>query len=276
MDAFAVVRDVVLLTGTILLLSMAVGGALYGLRKMRHLFSRLTAIEASVASLRKAVASIATEAGEQAGRPSRLFQQLEALIAVYVDLRPNRSLPPTRAWAASPDLLRLIAAHVLEAKPEIVVECGSGVSTVVLARCLALNGSGHVYSLENVPEYAKVTRMELARHDLSERATVLDAPLREHVLPSGRWLWYPVEGLPEEPFDMLVVDGPPDSTGPLARYPAGPLLFGRLAKEGVIVLDDAARRAERAALDRWTAEDPGLMQEISDCEKGCVILRRRA
>jgi hypothetical protein len=41
-------------------------------------------------------------------------------------------------------------------------------------------------------------------------------------------------------------------------------------------VDAAASRDERAAVDRWLAEDPGLAQEIRLSEKGCIILRRQA
>jgi hypothetical protein len=51
---------------------------------------------------------------------------------------------------------------------------------------------------------------------------------------------------------------------------------GRLARDGAIVVDAAASRDERAAVDRWLAEDPGLAQEIRLSEKGCIILRRQA
>jgi hypothetical protein len=62
---------------------------------------------------------------------------------------------------------------------------GAGGSTVVLARCLALNGSGHLYSLEHLPEYTRQTKAELARHGLSECATVVEAPQREHGAGAG-------------------------------------------------------------------------------------------
>src|SRR5690242_20570642 len=67
------------------------------------------------------------------------FRQVEALAGIFLELGITHSLPPTRGWAASPDFLREIAVHVLHARPGVIVECGSGVSTVVLARCLQKN-----------------------------------------------------------------------------------------------------------------------------------------
>ena len=54
------------------------------------------------------------------------FRQLEALYSVYLDLGLKSSLPPTRKWAASPDLLKQLATYALQAKPKVIVECGSG------------------------------------------------------------------------------------------------------------------------------------------------------
>ena len=72
------------------------------------------------------------------------FRQFEPLQALYADLRLDRSLPATRGWAASPDFLILLARHVLARRPHVIVECGSGVSMIVLARCCERNKHGHV------------------------------------------------------------------------------------------------------------------------------------
>jgi predicted O-methyltransferase YrrM len=202
------------------------------------------------------------------------FRQLEALEGLYVDLRFERSLPATRGWAASPDFLTILARHALAARPGNIVECGSGVSTIVLARCCEVSGTGHVYSLEHLPEYAEQTRSELIRHGLAHRADVLDAPLAPHHLGAESWPWYSLSKLPEAPIDMLVVDGPPQTTGPLARYPVGPLLLPRLEAGGVVFLDDAKEDHVKGALARWSLEMPGVSSETVDCEKGCAIVRR--
>jgi predicted O-methyltransferase YrrM len=202
-----------------------------------------------------------------------VFRQVESLQALYLDLRLTRSLPPTRGWAASPDFLAVLMRHVRRGRPGTVVECGSGVSTLVLARSLQLNGGGHVYSLEHLPEHVIETRALLNEHGVGSFATVLESPLRTLRLGSTEWSWYSVEALPQGAIDMLVVDGPPWTTGRLARYPAGPVLFPRLSSAAVVILDDAGRADERAALARWREEYPALSHEKVECEKGCAVLR---
>lgn len=118
---------------------------------------------------------------------STLFRQLEALQGLYAELDLKVSLPPTRGWAASPDFLLELVRHTRANKPLTVLECSSGTSTLVLARCLQLNGAGKVLSLEHDPYYAAQTRQQLQRHGLQDWAQVLDAPLQPHALDGESW-----------------------------------------------------------------------------------------
>lgn len=207
---------------------------------------------------------------------SGLFRQLEALQGLYTDLGLSHSLPDTRGWAASPDFLLELTRHALAEKPEVVVECSSGTSTLVLARCMQINGSGKVYSLEHDPVFARQSRQQLERHGLSPWAEILDAPLTAQQFADATWPWYAVCGLPPDlEIDMLVIDGPPKATRSLARYPAGPALFGRLSPGAAVFLDDASRPDEQQILRRWAAEFPEIEQRQLACEKGAAILRYR-
>ena len=210
--------------------------------------------------------------GQVRGGTENLFRQLEALQGLYVELGLTKSMPATRGWAASPDFLLETARYALANKPGAVLECSSGTSTMVLARCMQINGSGHVYSLEHDAHYAAQTRLLLETHGLSGWATVIDAPLTQHQIGDGQWLWYETAALPPLSFDMLTIDGPPQATGHLARYPAGPLLFPRLGANAAVFMDDADRPDERAILARWNAEFPLLAQSSRPCEKGCAVI----
>lgn len=202
-----------------------------------------------------------------------LFRQMEALQGLYVELDLKHSLPPTRGWAASPDFLLELARHARSARPRVVVECSSGASTLVLARCMQLNGGGKVLSLEHDPYFASQTRMQLSRLGLEDWAQVLDAPLQPHELAGESWPWYDIAALPANlAIDLLVIDGPPQATRPLARYPAGPLLFPMLTAGAHVFLDDAARADEQTVLQRWKNEFPALDQSARTCEKGCSVL----
>ena len=205
---------------------------------------------------------------------ARLFRQMEALQGLYIELGFTKSLPCTRGWAASPDFLMELARHALSEKPAVVVECSSGASTLILAKCMQRNGSGKVYSLEHDARYAQETRSHLERHGLTEYAEVLFAPLNTFSVGPDSWQWYVHDVLPPlDKIDLIAIDGPPKDTGKLARYPAGPALFPRLAPFGAVFLDDSKREDERAILKRWKEEFPQLVETHRDCEKGCAVLR---
>jgi predicted O-methyltransferase YrrM len=202
------------------------------------------------------------------------FRQIEALIALYWDLKPTQALPATREWVGSPDFLRTVMRRVRDTRPAVVVECSSGTSTLVIARALQLNDGGHVYSLEHEPRFAGETRELLARHGLSGWATVIDAPLIETECEGVRQPWYDLSGLQAAVIDLLVIDGPPESTASQARFPAGPKLFPRLAPGGCVMLDDANRPDERRAVERWLGAHPGFAITWQACEKGLAILHK--
>jgi len=199
---------------------------------------------------------------------NNIITQIESLMGVYAEIRPLRAIPRSRRWAASPDLLALLISQVQRESPENALECGSGISTLTLAACARNAGRGHVWSLEH--------SSLLALQDLTPWATVLDAPLRTYELNSWRGQWYDLSPLPEDiEFSLFLIDGPPDELGPSARYPALPLLIGRLSQDATIVLDDADRSSERLVLARWMAENAGLRAiPHESCEKGSVMLVR--
>lgn len=201
-----------------------------------------------------------------------LFKQFQAYDGLKQLIEPSRPLPLLRGWAASPDLLFLLAQDVLKHKPQALLECSSGVSTLVLARCCQLNGSGHVYSLEHDERFAQETCGRLADHGLGTWATVIHAPL----IPAGEsgQPWYDLDRLiaPSGGFDMLVIDGPPASTASLARYPALPRLDKLLKSGARIFLDDARREGEQQALGRWKTEFPNYSQVSLNLDKGCAVL----
>jgi hypothetical protein len=200
-----------------------------------------------------------------------LFAQLQALLALERKLAMSQALPPMRGWAGSPDFLLHVSDEVTRRSPQVVVECSSGVSTVVIARTLQQAGRGHVFSLEHEPRYAEQTRSLLARYGLSDWATVLDAPLET---VAGSSPWYSEAAMPVDmgAIELLVVDGPPAAVAPLARYPALPRLMPRSAAGVVVMMDDADRPDEQEIVRRWQQQWPKLAAEQLAAEKGLVRL----
>ena len=55
-----------------------------------------------------AISRLAKQTNKQA---DNVISQIEALLALYAEIRPAHGLPPTRGWAASPDFLRLLTKY---------------------------------------------------------------------------------------------------------------------------------------------------------------------
>ncbi len=179
-------------------------------------------------------------------------------------------------WAADPILAYNAVRLIVETRPRLVVECGSGVSTIVMARCLRLLG-GRIISLEHDPAYARRSRELVKLCGLEDVATVVTAPIASIEVSGRATSWYGLayEPLLSQPIDALLVDGPPGALGPQARYPAVPILKPRLAPACWILMDDGDRPAERAIARAWSEE---LGAELTYLEggRGGWLLRRQA
>jgi len=204
------------------------------------------------------------------------FRQLEALQNLSAVLPAADLLPATRGWAASPDLLAVLVDLVITQRPALVVECGSGASTVWLALAMRRFAiSGQVIALDHDPAYGAATRGLLARHQLGGLAEVRDAPLEPFQLNGEPCAWYARAAWADlAGIDLLFVDGPPAATGHQARYPALPLLSAALSPAATIVVDDLIVPDMQKVLRLWLDAYPDFGSEILPLEKQAAVLRR--
>tara|TARA_B100001105_G_C22226796_1_gene372162 strand:+ start:58 stop:510 length:453 start_codon:yes stop_codon:yes gene_type:complete len=70
------------------------------------------------------------------------FNQVESLLSIYSQLKFRAPIPSTRGMAASPDFLKLTMETIISNKPELIVELGSGTSTIIAAKTLEKLKSG--------------------------------------------------------------------------------------------------------------------------------------
>ena len=202
-------------------------------------------------------------------------REVEALVQLFQGFTPRAPMPSSGDFALNPtDLLELI--HLIRMRePRLVVELGSGTSSVWIAYALERTG-GRLISLDHDAGYAQKTRAALAVHGLTGVAEVRDAPLRPVVLDGRTFGWYDVDALADvTDVDLLVIDGPPEKTGPDARYPAMRVLEDRLADAATVLFDDAHRHDEQAALRKWVETIEGLTQEGETLGRHAVLSYRR-
>lgn len=201
--------------------------------------------------------------------------QMEAYSQLMALLPPRMPLPRTRGWAASPDFLLTVVDLVMQHRPALVVDVGSGLSTVFEALACQSQGRGRVVAVDHDEQFGAATSSLVDRQGLADRAQVRFAALTSQHTADRDVSWYDPKAFEDlDQIDLVVVDGPPGTTGPMARFPVVPILWDRLAPDAVIILDDADRDDERAVVEQWIALYPELSAERLPHEKGAVVLRR--
>ena len=191
------------------------------------------------------------------------LQRLRPLLGDYL---------PWTGSALRPAAIELICNEIIVHQRRRVLECGSGISTVVIGQ-LVSNLGGTLTSLEDDPTWASFVGTLSAR--IGRAVKIVHSPLID--TPHGHW--YDLRNLntvltndQEKGFDLLIVDGPVASSSRLARYPALPLLRSKLADDYAVVLDDVRRRAERLTVDAWVRQF-SLSERIYLNRAGVAILR---
>ncbi len=198
--------------------------------------------------------------------------QVESLLWLYQQFQPQVAFPPMRIIAGSPDFFKVIIENCQNHRPGVIVEAGSGVSSVVISEWLrATGGAADHYALDHLQQYAE----ETARKVEYANSRVLYAPLRSHAIDGRSWQWYDISELDEvQAIDLLIIDGPPEDIQRQARYPALPLLWEKLSDRAVIILDDTNRPDERAVIRKWCARY-NLQEQYWYTEKGTTVLTRK-
>jgi predicted O-methyltransferase YrrM len=181
----------------------------------------------------------------------------EALAALKRDRDSSRYYArAAAAWGnplCAPDLDYLLGVATAAAQTSgAILECGSGLTTLVLATI----APGRVVSLEHNPVWLWQMRLEIRRLGLHRSVRLLHAPLEEH--GAVRWYRRPPGA---ECFDVVVCDGPPAHHA--SRYGLLPVMSDRLNQGALILLDDVARKDEAEVVRRWQVDFPGVALEPS-------------
>jgi len=193
------------------------------------------------------------------------FRQSEAMQQLLSLLKFSAPVPPTRSWAASPDLLLTLTQLVRTHNPKLVVELGSGVSTLVVAKA----GAKKVISIDNSAEFAGKTREVLKEHKV-RGVDIRVAELKAHISGVD---WYDTNIIKDlKRIDILIVDGPPGSKNPQARMPARAEFIAKLSPKAIIVIDDVNRDGERKLAEAFAKALPNHILTIYPHEKGTAVI----
>ena len=246
----------------ICLLVIILLGVAYCARLLRSLHSK---VSKSSAAISRDIAKLMIDNKKSS---MTAYRQTQALIQLTQLLDFKSPIPPTRSWAASPDLLLTITEIVRKYRPGLVVELGSGVSTLVAAKA----GARKVVSIDNSDEFGGKTISLLKEHKV-RGVDVRIAPLQPY---ANGFTWYDTSMIKDlKKIDLLIVDGPPGSKNPEARYPALAEFKDKLSAKAVIVIDDVNREGERKLAEDFAKAMPNHQLVILDHEKGTAVISPR-
>lgn len=204
------------------------------------------------------------------------LSQTQPLLELARLLPTRLPLPSLTGYAIAPDAALLLAKLIARERPKLVVETGSGVSTLVIAYALEkLGEDGRVVALDHDAAYAERTRALIREHGLEATAQVVTAPLEPIEIEGKSYRWYarsPLDGLGA--IDLVFDDGPPRHVGPMLRYASLHVFADRLSPRATFVLDVIGPE-ERDVLARWRHELPRFDQEMLATKKGNAIIRDR-
>lgn len=264
----------------------ALGALVLVVVMVRRVVQRLTTVTRRMSKVDERLSALTGDIGRVTGlerevktlqRTSKVnYEQLEAYIDIRNSIHPRAPMPSLRGWAASPDVVRLLAETVQQRRPKLIVECGSGSSGIWLGYFAEQIKPAKVVCLEHDERYWRMSRDLVRAHDLDGVVEVRLAPLADWKHGEKIYSWYDVEALEDlTDIGLLFVDGPPGTVGPEARFPAVPVLFPRCADDAVIVLDDAERDEEIAVSDGWLDEYPELERVMRRFDKGAHVFTRQ-
>ena len=202
-------------------------------------------------ALKQWVARPLKQAAHTAWQRQRLRRAMRHVLALPTGVAPERPLLAElrAAWgndrcAADLDFLSEVA-RLAAVTLGPVLECGSGLTTLLLGALAARRGV-EVWALEHEPEWRRRVAASLRDHKAGQ-VYLWFSPLSDY----GEFVWYaaPLPLMPDA-FRLVVCDGPPGGTRG-GRVGLLSVIGDRVPAGAVILLDDAARDGERHAVRRW-------------------------
>lgn len=154
----------------------------------------------------KVGSSLASYVERKSERKLRCNAELFADLTTYLE--------KTQSTSCSYSDLAVLYTHVRSLRPHTILELGTGVSTLVIAHALKLNGGGVVVSMEEGQKWYDQA-VELMPPHLKKYVEIVYSPAVEK-----RWDFFLGAGykdIPKRPYEFVFVDGPSFLSNPRGR-----------------------------------------------------------
>lgn len=175
------------------------------------------------------------------------------------------------SWPISADFALCLVQQLVLKPYDLVIEFGSGMSTVLVAKTLASmaerNGTRQTQfvSFDHLDSYYQQTLAYVQQAGLEKAVQLLLTPIEDWQAADGQvYPYYSCQSTLAKLAKqrqttrkriLVIVDGPPAATGPQARYPAGPLLMEHFPNAHIdFLMDDYIREDEKQVVQHWLAD----------------------
>ena len=180
----------------------------------------------------------------------RLYERVAAAVQIQGALNGLPIVRPMPGWALSSDAIVQILCDLQERSSPVLVEFGSGQSTVIFAAWFRARGSGRFVSFEHDAAHAEAIGRQLDAAKLAAHVELKLIPLADRAavdgLPASKSYALP-DTFPG--FDVAVVDGPSYFFGESTRYHPLAWSIDLLNPGGAAYLDDTNRPQEKRILE---------------------------
>lgn len=242
-------------------------------------------------------------------------KQLESYIGVQNFLDTGELSMEYHGWPISSDIALFLLGKIKAENYDLIIEFGSGTSTKLFAQAVSqqvnIKEVGHqqkrlgqnrenselvdisldipqrVLTFEHNKKYFDKTLASLRASGVEHLVNLVHASLIDFTCDGEPYLYYDCDKALQQVADiydgrtakiLVLIDGPPGATGPLARLPAVTKLLNYLGNHRLdLVLDDYNRAEEKEIAERWkktiSSRFINYEEEIIPCEKGAWLCR---
>ena len=172
-------------------------------------------------------------------------------------------------WAARPHFLK-VCFELSSTNHGPILECGAGLSTIIIGLVRNRYSMKSVYTLENNLDYGLKLKMILQKLHIKSVEIVI-VPLKSY----GDYSWYDISScnLPKD-IALVICDGPPGNT-PGGRYGLMPIMINHFSEKCIILLDDANRVEEQQIATNWANTFKFYLEMHGPLNDTYAMLKRR-
>ncbi|MDZ4149256.1 MAG: class I SAM-dependent methyltransferase [Flavobacteriaceae bacterium] len=172
---------------------------------------------------------------------------------------------PFNGGALRPICLAYILNEIIINQRRMILELGSGLSTILMARLIKINNlKAKIISVENNYNWSIIIKNYLEKEDLLQYVEIIRADLKTLDTKLGQVQWYDYSLVSKSTtgckFDFVIIDGPNANTETI-KYSRVPALFkfkDKLEEDYCIVLDDSNRKGEQEIIRLFRNENKDI------------------